>query len=463
MGGKEASRGFLYQAFASVLEALCRENWSKIYIEMDSLNDKVDISLEENGNVIKSIQVKSTINSFSKSKIVTWLKDLINDDVGSKEFELFLVGQCNEDAVIFMKSIEKYQNGITDAKAQVSLKTFDMSIIEGKKVEFKCLPYDINILQQIVRDSLHQYISKHDMIITFEQISFIAAAMSTDQMISSTHGQGIDRDVFIGELEKRIYMVADKCEPKRINLGIRSFARSSEKLDDATINTFCLLEKFEDRYLKEQYSWDEDIFKCLQEFLLSTTCDKEAYQISLDTHASIAFAAGRILDSKSGINIFPVQKTATNGSIFWNVKISNKRVYPDWVVKSEQIDNNKFDVALVLNVTKGINEAVVEYINEMELPIGRIIDCSLEADGATNVSIKDGTHAFRLADSIYNAVTKRTLSERRATLHIFASAPNAFMFFLGKCSWGFGKCILYEYDFNQSRCCTYIPSIKFIM
>ena len=36
MGGKEASRGFLYQAFASVLEALCQKNWDKIYIEFDS-------------------------------------------------------------------------------------------------------------------------------------------------------------------------------------------------------------------------------------------------------------------------------------------------------------------------------------------------------------------------------------------------------------------------------------------
>ena len=33
VGGKEASRGFLYQGFASVLEALTdKDNWDKIYI-----------------------------------------------------------------------------------------------------------------------------------------------------------------------------------------------------------------------------------------------------------------------------------------------------------------------------------------------------------------------------------------------------------------------------------------------
>lgn len=55
MGGKEASRGFLYQAFASVLEALCQKNWDKIYIEFDSEKDKVDIALEKENRIFKSI------------------------------------------------------------------------------------------------------------------------------------------------------------------------------------------------------------------------------------------------------------------------------------------------------------------------------------------------------------------------------------------------------------------------
>lgn len=46
VGGKEASRGFLYQGFASVLEALTDKNkWDKIYIEFPTSNDKVDIAL----------------------------------------------------------------------------------------------------------------------------------------------------------------------------------------------------------------------------------------------------------------------------------------------------------------------------------------------------------------------------------------------------------------------------------
>ena len=126
LGGKEASRGFLYQAFASVLEALCQKNWDKIYIELKSNDDKVDIALEENGRIIKSIQVKSTINTFSKSSIQTWLSDLIRDDVGSAKFELFLIGQCDDNAITFINSIDKFYQGELDAKAEKALIGFDI-------------------------------------------------------------------------------------------------------------------------------------------------------------------------------------------------------------------------------------------------------------------------------------------------------------------------------------------------
>lgn len=104
---------------------------------------------------------------------------------------------------------------------------------------------------------------------------------------------------------------------------------------------------------------------------------------------------------------------------------------------------------------------MVKFIKENNLSIGCIINCTPSDVGATNFSIEDGTHATALANSVYNAIGRRNTVERRATLHIFAAAPNAFMFFLGQNSVGFGKCILYEYDFEQRNSCTYSQSISF--
>ena len=460
MGGKEASRGFLYQAFASVLEALCQKNWDKIYIEFDSEKDKVDIALEKENKVFKSIQVKSTINTFTKNSVSKWIQDLINDDVGSTEFELFLIGQCDDTANTFINSIKKFQSNKMDKKAENSLKGFNTDIIQGRKIDFKCLPFNVDTLEAIVRDSLLKYISDKNKRLTFDQISFIASATVNDQMISSTHGKGIDRKTFDEELEKRILLVANKYSPKRISIGIKSFTRGAVKLEDTT-KCLSLIEMFEERNLKNGYDWNNDIYEVMKKFLLTNTNNNYAYQIYLDTHVSLAFAAGRVLDSKSGINIFPIQKSATNGIELWDVKLSSKRNYSNWDISYEIFDENQADSVLILNVTHNIYDDVIRYIKENNLPIRRIIICIPDKGEFTNFSIEDGNHAATLANSVYNAIVERSTEERRATLHIFASAPNAFMFFLGQNSRGFGKCVLYEYDFEQRDSCSYSKSINF--
>lgn len=242
---------------------------------------------------------------------------------------------------------------------------------------------------------------------------------------------------------------------------MKSFTRGAENLEKDTESCLSFINKFDGRNIKGEYDWNKDIYRNLEEFLLTNTSNKYAYQIFLDTHASIAFAAGRILDSKSGINVFPIQKSSTNGTVLWDVKLLSKRNYTNWDISHEKFNENQYDSALVLNVTRNIYNDVVKFIKENNLSIGCIINCTPSDVGATNFSIEDGTHATALANSVYNAIGRRSTVERRATLHIFAAAPNAFMFFLGQNSVGFGKCILYEYDFEQRNSCTYSQSISF--
>lgn len=462
MGGKEGARGYLYQGFACVLEALSdKENWDKIYVEFPTSNDKVDIALEQMGQIVKCIQVKSSINLFSKLDIQIWINAIIND-MESPEYELFLIGQCDHSANKFIKSIGKYYDGTIDKESQKALLGFDTNILDNRKIQFSILPFEITVLEKIVRDSLHQYISKSDRKMSFDQIEFIASATVNDQMISSTHGKGIDRKEFDEEMQKRIHLVADKYSPKRISIGVKSFTLEAEKLKEDTESCLSFIDKFNGRNIKDEYDWNKDIYSNLKDFLLTNTCNKYAYQIFLDTHASIAFAAGRILNSKSGINIFPIQKTSINGTVLWDVKLLPKRKYVDWEISYERFHENQYDSALVLNVTHNIYNDVIKFIEDKKLSIGRIINCTPSDIGAKNFSIEDGTHAAALAGSVYNAIGNRSIMERRAILHIFAAAPNAFMFFLGQNSVGFGKCMLYEYDFEQRNSCTYSQSISFI-
>ena len=104
---------------------------------------------------------------------------------------------------------------------------------------------------------------------------------------------------------------------------------------------------------------------------------------------------------------------------------------------------------------------VERYLKEQGVHVGRIINFSPEDTGSTGFSIQNGTHSSKLAMEVYAALAGRSTVERRAYLHIFAAAPHAFMFHLGQVSRPFGKCILYEYDFEQRGNCSYIPSIQF--
>lgn len=136
MGGIEASRGFLYQGIASVLVALTdKRSWDKIYVEYPTSGDKVDIALEEKGKIVKCIQVKSSKNTFAKADIQKWITNLVND-CESLEYEIFLIGQCDNNTNIFIKSIEKYYHNALDREATVSLEGFDTSLLDHKRICF---------------------------------------------------------------------------------------------------------------------------------------------------------------------------------------------------------------------------------------------------------------------------------------------------------------------------------------
>ncbi len=463
MGGKEACRGFLYQGFASVVKALTDESeWDKIYVEFPTTNDKVDIALESNNKIIKCIQVKSTVNNFSKSNIKTWLEDLIKD-YKSPRYELFLIGQCEGAVNKFCKSIEKYCNGEIDHEVENLLQELDerdIKFLDNNIISFSILPFKLDILETIIRDSLHRYISYHCQSVTFEQIRLIASSMVNEQMISATSGKGMSKSEFDEELQKKIF-VTNGYSFERKSIGIKSFLFQPRILNsEDNYNCLSLLENFEGRNIKKDYDWTKDIYKKMEKFLAENINSKCAYKLFLEAHISIAFAAGRILNSKSGINIFPMQKSAVGGVELLDIKPMSKRKYSKLCISHDLYNDKKYDSALVLSITAPIYNHVLKYIEENNLPIGHIINC-IPNQGATHFSIEDGTHAADLVESICKEVSERKVVERRATLHIFASAPNAFMFFLGRNSMGFGKCILYEYDFEQKESCSYSVSMKF--
>lgn len=464
LGGKEGSRGYLYQTFASIFEVLCQNNWDKIYIEFESKNDKVDIALERNKKIFKSIQVKSSINLFTKSSIAQWLNDLIEDDVGANEYALRLIGNLETKSSDFINALQKYQDNNyniidLDEKSKKALKGFNLSMIDSKIVHFDVLPYGIENLTRIMRDALNEYTSQKDLSLTFEQSNIILETLIAENYISSLCNNGIDRTSFDSKIEEHITMLSKKDAMRKV-IGIISFERGTEYLSDYADINLSLIDKFDKRKLKFGYDWDTDIYPILNTFLLSNTDPKYCYQIALEVQLSIAFVCGRILDSKSRISALPSNPDPMHKTEVWNINDSFNDAFSNYIVRDERVDINEFDTALIISITRDIKDNVNEYILESNLKIGRMITLTIGAPGPSNIAIVNGNHAYYLVNKVLDALVKRTTPEKRATLHIFASAPNGFMFFLGQQSRGFGNCVLYEYDFEGKDTGTYSPSFK---
>ncbi|WP_197491579.1 SAVED domain-containing protein [Bacillus sp. SJS] len=233
-------------------------------------------------------------------------------------------------------------------------------------------------------------------------------------------------------------------------VGIRSFLRRAENMENDTSAMICLLEYFNGRYLKDKYTWNEDVKGATEGFIREYLDEGRSYCIYLDTHSSVAFTAGFFLDPKSGVNVVPVQK-GLSGREIWrpNSNVPKER-YPVWKIEQENIDENGNDIVIVIEMTHHANEDVKEFIGSNNLSVKSVIRFHFE-DGPSYSSIQDGIHARYLANDISLTLNKLSKEDRKRRYHIFGSGPNGFYFFLGQFSRSFGQVSLYEYDFEISK------------
>ena len=463
MGGKEGSRGYIYQSFASIFEALCQNDWDKIYVEYNSPNDKVDIALENSGHIFKSIQVKSTINSFDKSSIIKWTCDLFNDNINATEFEMFLIGNASPSAISFKNAIDSLKETNNDKSKlskidNESLSNFDTSLLSGKTLLITFINYDLDSLMKLLVAALLKYISKKNIVLDYDRLELIAKTIVTNNYLSSLGNSGINKKDFDFQIEKYVMMLNNKCFGTKV-LGIISFTRGTDDISQYADPILSFTGWFEGRKLKSEYTWDT-VYNTLNRFLLQNTNSNYIYQLMIDSHLSIAFACGRILDPKSRINALPSNPKPNHKTEIWKIDDFIDDSCFDLVVKKENIDENEYDTALIISITHDIKANVEEYISESQLKIGKEITLTIGGKGPCPDSIVNGKHAYCLANQVIQSLSQRSILERKANLHIFASAPNGFMFFLGQQSRGFGNFTLYEYDFEGKDSGTYSPSFK---
>jgi hypothetical protein len=117
------------------------------------------------------------------------------------------------------------------------------------------------------------------------------------------------------------------------------------------------------------------------------------------------------------------------------------------------------DAVVAISATNPVLADVKRYLSETGLSVRRLIHIVPES-GPSQFSIKGADHAVLVADRVVQEVRCQRQDRNAVTIHLFAAAPNALLFFLGQLGRVMGRVNLYEFDFDNERGNTYTPSFS---
>jgi hypothetical protein len=254
-------------------------------------------------------------------------------------------------------------------------------------------------------------------------------------------------------------LVRDLTRPANTtSLGIRSFLRWAEDLQNQTQSMICLSNHFEGRGIRNPDDWNSSISQSLGSFFQQHIARGGSYRLHLDTHSSIAFLAGHFLPEKMGVNVEVVQHSG-GGVNLWNFANGQVTSSDSWEFDEETCHHGETDYALAIGLTHNIKGDVLRYIDESLPSVGNLV-LALPAGGPSSSSVRSGAHAEILASHLIRYLqSKGSGIGVENHVHIFSAAPNGFTFCLGRKMHPFPRWTLYEFDFGSGRTGAYSPSI----
>ena len=265
-----------------------------------------------------------------------------------------------------------------------------------------------------------------------------------------------DRTTFRELCEKEELFANGKDDRRSRTIGVRSFLRFAETLEEEAAIVISVVDQFSGRHPKDDTSWSTATSSLQKEFAVpDRQRDLRAHEhaVMLECHGSFALATGYELSNNSGALVYPVQKP---GHELW--KPSGNYVGDLWTHVDPKPDGAGKDVVVTLSVTHDVRGDVDRYLSTSQLAVGRRVDLK-PATGFGPKSIAGADHAAALAAAFVEEL-RRARPDRASIVHLFASAPNALMFFIGQQREALAQIQIYEFDFSFERDSSYAASIS---
>jgi hypothetical protein len=238
--------------------------------------------------------------------------------------------------------------------------------------------------------------------------------------------------------------------------GVKSFEHAFDRLEERCHAVLDLVPSFDERYIRSDEDWEAKLYPALRTFLRQAAKEHPRLRLALDAHVTLAFAAGSIINTKSGRQIEFEQRT--NGRNIWAADdLSPDPAWPTLSSEIEEIHPAKRELAVALGLTHDVAMDVRRYC-ETNLPdVGRLLILKPSTTPG-HQCVACGRHAFDLANAAVKTIRSFRVAEA-PLMHLFIAAPNAFTFFLGQNQTLLGPIRLYEFDFDGARTGSYAPAL----
>ncbi|MGE3577214.1 MAG: SAVED domain-containing protein [Vicinamibacterales bacterium] len=279
-----------------------------------------------------------------------------------------------------------------------------------------------------------------------------------DDTVFQWMGQGrieFDRASFLDACTGEGLLCEAKPTPRIF--GVKSFEHPIDRLEDRCSDVLNLIPVFDERYIRSESDWTTLLYPALRAFLLRAATEDVRLRLALDAHSTLAFAAGSILNIKSGRYIELEQRTLSRR--FWSA--DDEEIRPEWASLAStvvELRAEQPDLAVAIGLTHDVETDVHAYVSKSLPSVGRLLILK-PSTGVGPTSVACGAHAFQLADQ----ATQTSCNARptsTGTLHMFVAGPNAFAFFLGQRQAALGRLCLYEFDLEGGRDRTYRAALS---
>ena len=294
-------------------------------------------------------------------------------------------------------------------------------------------------------------------------IEFGRLSNKYDSLISALHHGGqttFSRDEIRNICEAEGLLSEPNPESDLPVVGIRSFLRFAEHLEDETESLLDLVDLFDGRRLRSEGLWNGPVGHEIRRFINESVIPLGDCSIHLAAHSSVAFAAGYELDPKAGIRVSPIQNTASGRKVWPPDATGLSTDQGGWRLFESEVNPDGREVGLALSVTHSTKEDAIVFAERQLAQLGRLLVLEI-APEIGFASVRNGPHAMKLAENVIRIVRDwEGFRIREGPLHIFTAAPNGLVFFLGRLARSLGPIQLYEHDFDTNAPGAYSASLR---